>query len=133
MRFALAMALGAVGGAASLPFLRGLLEDPFAQRESAEAASLIALRTGQQDQVLAFLGEPGLGSPWRWGPRARLGDGAWGAAVAEAWATLSPPLRIQALDAARLLPGVVRSALKQRLRSVAERSGGQAQKLWEGL
>jgi len=133
MRFALAAALGAVGTRASLPGLLGLLQDPFAQREAAEAASLIAAREGQQEAVLAVLAEPGLGSAWRWGPRARLGDAAWMAALLQHWSALSAPQRLQALEAARLLPDAARGQLKARLQGVADRAGGQLQKLWDGL
>jgi HEAT repeat protein len=133
MRFALCAALGAVGTTRSLPALLELLGDPFAQREAAEAASLIASRSSLPDLALAALREPGLGSPWRWVPRARLGDDAWAAALVRDWGTLSPPVRIQALDAAALLPALPRAALKDRLRISGERAGGQLQKLWETL
>ena len=133
MRFALATALGAVGTEAALPSLLTLLPDPFAQREAAEAASLIALRTGAQDQVLPALQDPGLGSSWRWASRARLGDAAWVAALIQGWDTLSTPMRLQALEAALLLPSTPRAELKARLQGVAERSGGQLQRLWSSL
>jgi len=133
MRFALCNALGAVGTPAALPVLLGLLGDPFAQREAAEAASLIAARGGTVEGVLTALREPGLGSTWRWVPRARLGDEAWVAALLRDWGALSPPVRIQALDAAGLLPSPARSELKARLRPMGERAGGQLQKLWEAL
>jgi len=42
-------------------------------------------------------------------------------------------VRIQALDAAGLLPPPPRGVLKERLRGAAERAGGQLQKLWEAL
>ena len=133
MRFALCAALGAVGTARSLSALLELLGDPFAQREAAEAASLIATRSRLPDLALTALREPGLGSPWRWVPRARLGDDAWASALVRDWGALSPPVRIQALDAANLLPSVPRAALKDRLRASGERAGGQLQKLWETL
>jgi len=133
MRFALAAALGAVGTAAALPRLLALLADPYAQREAAEAASLIAHRAGDAGLALPALREPGLGSPWRWAPRARLGEAAWAEALAQAWGTLSAPLRIQGLDAALLLPAPARARLRERLRSSAERAGGQVQRLWESL
>jgi hypothetical protein len=133
MRFALAAALGAVGTAAALPALLALLADPYAQRESAEAASRIAHRAGDPGLALPALREPGLGSSWRWGPRARLGDAAWAEALAQAWGTLSQPLRIQGLDAAERLPGPMRAGLKEQLRPAAERAGGQLQRLWEAL
>ena len=133
MRFALCAALGCVAGPQALPQLLALLDDPFAQRESAEAASLIASRAGLPDLALPALREPGLGSNWRWVPRARLGDEAWAAALVRDWPTLSAPVRIQALDAAGLLPPPPRGVLKERLRGAAERAGGQLQKLWEAL
>jgi hypothetical protein len=133
MRFALAAALGAVGGAAALPTLLGLLADPFAQREAAEAASLIAQRTGSPGLVLPALQEPGLGSTWRWTPRARLGDVGWATALAQGWAALSPPLRLQGLEAARMLPLEARARLKQQLRPELERAGAKLQRAWEGL
>jgi hypothetical protein len=133
MRFALATALGAVGTEAALPALLALLPDPFAQREAAEAASLIAVRTGTRDRVLAAFQEPGLGPPWRWGARARLGDEAWGRALVKAWAELSLPLRIQGLEAGRLLPEAIRTRLKDRLRTAAERAGGQVLRGWASL
>jgi len=79
------------------------------------------------------LREQGLGSTWRWVPRARLGDEAWMAALVRDWGLLSPPLRIQAMDAAGVLPETPRALLRDRLRPMAERAGGQVQKLWEGL
>jgi hypothetical protein len=133
MRFALATALGAVGTQAALPSLLGLLSDPFAQREAAQAVSFIASRTGASERVLEALGEPGVGVPWRWAPRARLGDESWLAALLEAWDTLSMPLRIQALEAARLLPDAPRARLRAQLQSGTERAGGQLQHLWESL
>ena len=140
MRFALATALGAVGTPAALPALLALLDDPYSQREAVEAASLIAQRWGAGGQVLPVLrqGSPGvtadgLGLSWRWPARARLGDGNWAEALAAGWEGLSQPLRIQALEAARLLPREGRVRLKERLRVFSERAGGQVQKLWEGL
>jgi Protein kinase domain/HEAT repeats len=133
MRFALAAALGAVGGAGALPALLGLLADPFAQREAAEAASLIAHRAGSPGLALPALQEPGLGSTWRWAPRARLGDEGWAKALAQGWAALSPPLRLQGLEAARMLPLAARARLKERLRPALERAGGKLQQVWEGL
>ncbi len=132
-RFAICAALGAIGTAASLAPLLALLEDPFAQREGAEAASLIALREDRQEEVLAALREPGLGSAWRWVPRARLGDGAWVQALLDGWDRLSAPQHLQALDAAGLLPPGARAPLKEALRAWALRTGGQAYKVWEGL
>ncbi|HLO66965.1 MAG TPA: serine/threonine-protein kinase [Holophaga sp.] len=132
-RFALCMALGGVGSGEALGPLMALLEDPFAQREAAEAASLIAVREGREAQVLEALREPGLGAPWRWIPRARLGDPGWVQALAGDWSRLSPPLQIQALGAAAELPGELRSQVKDLLRPVAQRAGGQVQRSWEGL
>jgi hypothetical protein len=133
MRFALASALGAVGTAASLPALVGLFADPFGQRESAEAVSLIAQRAGDPGLGLPALREPGLGASWRWVPRARLGDGAWAEALVESWGSLSQPLKLQGLDAALLLPPEGRAGLKERLKPMTERAGGQLQRLWESL
>ena len=133
MRFALVSALGAVGTAAALPALLALLADPFAQREAAEAASLIAHRDGAPGLALPALHEPGMGSSWRWAPRARLGDESWAKALAQAWAELSPPLRLQGLEAARMLPESSRARLRERLQPALERAGGQVQRLWEAL
>jgi hypothetical protein len=133
MRFALASALGAVGTAAALPALLELFADPFAQRESAEAASLIAHRAGAPGLALPALREPGLGSVWRWAARARLGDESWAEALAEGWGGLSQTLRIQGLEAARALPDGPRARLKERLRAGAERAGGQLQQNWQAL
>jgi len=133
MRFALAGALGAVGTPAALPALIGLLGDPYAQRESAEAISLIADRAGVPEAALSALREPGLGAPWRLAPRARLADPGWAEALVQAWGGLSQPLRIQGLDAARLLPAEARARCREQLRPWAERAGGQLQRLWEGL
>lgn len=133
MRFALCQALGEVGSPVALPALLTFLEDPFAQREAAEAASIIAQRAGTGSTVLPALREPGLGSPWRWTPRARLGDEAWCGALVRDWSRLSVPLRLQALEAAALLPASSRTWLKANLRDGTERSGGQVQKRWEEL
>ena len=132
MRFALATALGAVGSPAALESLQGLYADPFAQRESAEAASLIATRAGLPELALAGLREPGVGASWRWVPRARLGDATWMEALLEVWDNLSMPQRIQALEAAQLLPEGLRAGLRARLQAAA-RAGGQLQRLWEAL
>ena len=133
MRFALASALGAVGSPAALPALVGLFSDPYAQRESADAASRIALRAGAPALALPALREAGLGAPWRWEPRARLGDADWAEALAQAWDGLGQPQRIQGLEAAAALPPELRVGLRERLRPGAERSGGQSQRLWEAL
>ena len=133
MRFALAAALGAVGTEAALPALLGLLQDPFAQREAAEAASLIALRAGLPGGVLPALQEPGLGSSWKWAARARLGDEGWAKALVHGWPTLSPPLRLQGLEAAQMLPTGARGRLRERLRAALARAGGALQRGWEAL
>jgi hypothetical protein len=133
MRFALAAALGAVGSPAALPALARLFQDPFAQREAAEAVSLIAERAGNPDLALPGLREPGLGAPWRWAPRARLADASWAQALLQSWEGLSLPLRIQGLDAARLLPPAIRNPLRERVRPWVERVGGQLQRSWEAL
>ena len=128
-RFALARALGKVGAADAIPALLGLLPDPFAQREAAEAVAEVALRSVQADQALAALREQGLGATWRWPARAALGDGSWVLALATAWPTLSPPSRIQALEAARRLPDSLRSQAKGATADAA----GQARSVWETL
>ncbi len=116
-RFALCQALGRVGGAGALPVLLERLEDPFARAEAAEAASLSARREGLEAQVIGALrGEGGLGEPWRWAARARLGDEAWAEALLEAWERLAPPQPIQALEAAALAPAALRERIKERLR-----------------
>lgn len=128
-RFALALALGAVGGAEALPALLGLLADPFAQREAAEAAAALAVRTGRVDDALAALREPGLGAPWRWAPRAALGDVAWVEALRQAWPGLAAAPRLQALEAARHLPGDLRATVK----AFTAGAGGQLRTLWDDL
>lgn len=122
-RFAPVQALGAVGGSDSLEAALDLLKDPFARAEAAEAASRIALRLGRGGEALARLREPGLGSPWRWAPRARLGDAAWAEALPREWPDLSPPQRLQALEAARELPESLRESLKARLAPRLEGAG----------
>ena len=129
-RFALVQALGRVGSEASLEAVYGLLQDPFARGEAAEAASLIGQRTGAP--VLAELQEPGLGSPWRWVARARLDDGSWVDSLAREWGGLSTPLRLQALEAARLLPEVRRGQVKAAT-AEASRLGGNLRQAWEDL
>lgn len=131
-RFALVLALGQIGGGSSLPHLLSLLEDPFARSEAAEAISLIATRIGKEEEVLAALREEGLGSPWRWVPRTRLGDETWVQALESAWETLPPPLKLQALEASRLLPEPMRTRVKALTRELAGRSSHQRQ-AWEGL
>ncbi|WP_005036217.1 serine/threonine-protein kinase [Holophaga foetida] len=131
-RFALVLALGQIGGSPSLVPLLSLLEDPFARAEAAEALSLIALRTGQGPEILGRLQEGGLGNPWRWVPRARLGDEAWVEALESGWEALAPPLKLQALEASRLLPEPLRGRVKALTRDLAGRSSHQRQ-VWEGL
>ncbi len=128
-RFALARALGKVGEAGSLGILLALLEDPFAQREAAEAVAEVALRTGQVEVARRDLGEPGLGAPWRWSARAALGDEAWARALAAEWPTLTAPFRVQALEAGRRLP----EALRGRVKTATADASGQARALWETL
>jgi Protein kinase domain len=128
-RFALARALGKVGEAGSLGLLLALLADPFAQREAAEAVAEVALRTGQVEAARRDLGEPGLGAPWRWSARAALGDEAWAGALAAEWPRLSPPFRLQALEASRRLPDALRGAV----RSATADATGQARTAWEAL
>jgi hypothetical protein len=131
-RFALAQTLGAIGGKASLMPLLKLLEDPFSRGEAAEAVSLIASRTQAGSRVLAKLREKDLGSPWRWAPRARLGDESWVRSLAAGWASLSAPQRLQALEAARLLPSGLRAQIKT-LAEESSRAGGGLREVWETL
>jgi len=124
--------LGVIGTGLSLPSVLLQLQDPFARAEAAEAASLIAQRTGSVAATLAELQEPGLGSTWRWSARARLGDGIWAEALLGAWASLSAPQRIQALESARFLPGALRQQVKAGTAD-AQRSGGNLRQAWESL
>jgi serine/threonine-protein kinase len=128
-RFAVARALGKVGEADAVPLLLPLLSDPFAKQEAAEAVAEVALRTGQVEAALGALREPGLGSAWRWSPRAVLGDAAWVAALTAGWATLTPPFRLQALEASRRLPEGLRLQVKVATAEVT----GQARGVWEQL
>ena len=128
-RFALARALGKVGEAGSLGLLLALLEDPFAQREAAEAVAEVALRTGQIEAARRDLREPGLGASWRWPARAALGDEAWARALAAEWPRLTAPFRLQALEAGRRLPEHLRRVLK----STTSDATGQARAVWETL
>ncbi|WLT31118.1 serine/threonine-protein kinase [Geothrix sp. PMB-07] len=128
-RFALARALGKVGGAEALQPLLGLLSDPFAQREAAEAAADVALRTGQLESARAALSEAGLGAPWRWTARAALGDEAWVRALVVEWPRLTPPFRLQSLEACRSLP----EGLRARAKAATADASGQARSLWESL
>ncbi|MDP1832181.1 MAG: serine/threonine-protein kinase [Geothrix sp.] len=128
-RFALARAMGKVGGAESLRPLLALLADPFAQREAAEAAAEVALRTGQIEAAREALREPGLGAAWRWTARAALGDEAWVRALAVEWPGLAPPFRLQALEAGRRLPEILKATAKAATADAA----GQARPVWDML
>ena len=128
-RFALVMALGRVGDASDLPPVLDWLSDPFTQREAAEAAVALALRTGRTVEALEALREPGLGSAWRWTPRASLGDGTWAEALLAAWPGLAPPFRIQALEAARSLPEDLRARVKAATADVT----GNVRQAWDAL
>ncbi len=128
-RFALARALGKVGAAESLGCLLALLGDPFAQREAAEAAAEVALRTSQIDETRRALAESGLGAAWRWPARAVLGDEAWLQALQLEWPRLTPPFRLQALEAGRRLP----EALRARLKAVTQDATGQVRAIWDTL
>lgn len=132
-RFALANALGEVGGPESLAPLLALLEDPFARQEAAEAVSRIGLRLGQAEAVRLQLAEPGLGNPWRWPARARLGDGGWVEALLAAWPTLGEVLRLQALEAARELPEALRERIRTATGAEAQRRGGRLWEAWTRL
>ncbi len=128
-RFALARALGKVGGERALGPLLALLPDPYAQREAAEAVAELALRLGLRQPALKALHEPGMGVAWRWSARAALGDEPWCRALLVAWSSLAPPFRIQALEAARQLPDNLRRLVKTATADAA----GKARALWEQL
>ena len=128
-RFALVKALGRVGDASALPAVLSWLSDPFTQREAAEAAAELALRTGRTAEALAALSEPGLGTAWRWAPRAALGDALWAEALVTAWPGLAAPFRLQALEAARRLPEDLRS----RGKTATAGAAGNARHAWEAL
>ena len=128
-RFALVRALGKVGGGEALEPLLALLPDPFCHREAAEALAEVALRTDQAPRALEALQEPALGSAWRWSARATLGDVAWVQALVNTWATLAPPYRMQALEAAQHLPEAARATVKARTADAS----GQARAAWELL
>jgi hypothetical protein len=128
-RFALARALGKVGEAGSLRRLLDLLGDPFAQREAAEAVAEVALRTGQAKVASRALSEAGLGTPWRWSARAALGDEDWARALEAEWPRLTPPSRLQGLEASRRLPDHLRRAVK----AATEDAAGKARTVWETL
>lgn len=129
-RFALANALAEVGGVEALEPLLALLEDPFVRQEAAEAASRIALRVDRGEEVCARLVEPGLGNPWRWSARARLGDGAWVEALLAAWPGLGEASRIQALEAARDLPEAQRNRVREATGPEVQRRGGHLRDAW---
>lgn len=131
-RFALVQALGRIGTEQARIPIQRLLQDPFARAEAAEALSLLARRTGTGEATLAVLREPGLGSPWRWSPRARLGDDAWAEALLGTWAALSSPQRVLALEAAQLLPEALRTRVKGSTAD-AQKAGGNLRQLWEAL
>ena len=82
---------------------------------------------------LARLREPGLGSPWRWAPRARLGDEAWAKAILKEWKELAAPQRLRLLEAARELPDGLRSRVKVALQSWASGAGATGKKAWSEL
>lgn len=132
-RFALANALAEVGGPEALDPLLALLEDPFARQEAAEAASRIALRAGRMEEVRLRLAEPGLGNPWRWAARARLGDEAWVEALLAGWAALGEAPRVQALEAARELPEGLRARVREATAREAQRRGGHLREAWARL
>lgn len=131
-RFALVLALGAVGRRASLPALFRLLQDPFSRAEAADSASLIALREGLVEDALSVLREEGLGASWRWPARARLGDEAWVQALFKAWEGLAAPLRLQAVEASRLLPEALRAQVKTFTESISL-SSPTLRRVWEEL
>ena len=128
-RFALARALGKVGEAEALRPLLALLPDPFAQREAADAAAEVALRSGQVEPARTALREPGLGATWRWSARTALGDETWVRALAAEWPGLTPPFRLQALEASRRLPEPLKAAVK----AATVDATGQARPVWETL
>jgi hypothetical protein len=110
-----------------------MLGDPFARTEAAEAASLVALRSGRTGEALAALREPALGAPWRWQARARLGDEDWCEAFRIEWPTLSIPLKAQALGAAQHLPEALRNRIKALVGAEVQRNGGHLRQAWEAL
>ena len=131
-RFALVQALGIIGTEIALPPIVLLLQDPFARAEAAESLSRIAQRTGATEAILAKLQEAGLGSPWRWSPRARLGDGTWVEALLGAWGGLSTPQRIQALESAQFLPDALRNRVKASTAD-AQLTSGNLRQTWNSL
>ncbi|HNX95795.1 MAG TPA: protein kinase [Holophaga sp.] len=131
-RFALVQALGTIGGETSLSALAGYLSDPFSRAEAADALSRIACRIGETPRTTEILREEGLGSPWRWTPRARLGDEAWLQSLEQTWDALSMPLRLQTLGAARHLPEAMRARLC-RATEASVLAGGSLRQAWEAL
>lgn len=132
-RFAVVNALAEHGGPASLGPLLDLLKDPYVNRESAEAASRVAQRLGQAETALARLREPGLGSPGRWIPRARLGDETWVEALRIQWEPLPVPLKLQVLEAAQHLPEALRARVRSLTADLAARAGGSLGQAWSAL
>jgi hypothetical protein len=132
-RFALVAALGEVGTALCLPTLLGMLGDPYARAEAAEAASAVALRCERVQEALGALREPGMGASWRWIARARLGDSDWVDAFRREWHTLAAPLRVQALTAAQQLPEPLRGGIRALAGAEAQRAGGNLKQAWESL
>ncbi|WP_306591225.1 serine/threonine-protein kinase [Geothrix sp. 21YS21S-4] len=128
-RFALARTLGKVGNDEALGALLSLVPDPFAQREAAEAAAHLARRTNREAEALAVLKEAGLGTVWRWLPRALLGDASWAEAVVAAWPDLAQPFKVQALEAARSLP----PELRARVKGGTGDATGSARQAWDAL
>jgi len=122
-----------VGSGDSMAVLLGMLGDPFARVEAAEAASMVALRSDRGAEVLAALREPGLGAPWRWAARARLGDEGWSEAFRTEWSVLPASLRVQALAAAQHLPEALRAHVKTATSAEVQRAGGHLKQAWESL
>lgn len=132
-RFAVVNALGSIGSGASLEAILGLIADPYVQREAAEAASRIAEHSGTQALVLERLREPGLGTPGRWIPRARLGDASWVEALRIQWEPLPAPLKLQVLEAAQFLPEALRARARALTAELASRAGGNLGQAWSRL
>ena len=60
-------------------------------------------------------------------------DGTWLEALQREFPDLAPPLRLQALQAAKLLPDSLRGHAKTALRAPAEASGGATLEAWSAL
>jgi hypothetical protein len=58
-----------------------------------------------------------------------LGDEAWARALVTEWGRLTPPFRLQALEAGRRLP----DELRNRLKAATADATGQARSSWELL